>query len=118
MSRLVLKLSGMATLFVGLGVVSLFRADHPTRSHEIAYAAQPDELAKQTDPSQEFATQVQPLLKQFCFECHGSETQESGIRVDQLVGTVSDEQLGLWKAVKRVLNDRKMPPEDADVLQV
>ena len=31
----------------------------------------------------DFATEVQPILSQHCFKCHGPDKQESGLRFDQ-----------------------------------
>ena len=33
-----------------------------------------------------FETKIRPLLAEHCYECHGDEEQESGLRVDSLVG--------------------------------
>jgi hypothetical protein len=35
-----------------------------------------------------FHTQILPLLKRACFECHGSETQKAGLRLDQKAGAL------------------------------
>src|SRR5579863_1887570 len=34
-------------------------------------------------PQLDFERDVRPLLARRCFECHGPETQESGLRLDQ-----------------------------------
>lgn len=36
----------------------------------------------------DFHTQILPVLKRACFECHGSETQKSGLRLDQKAGAL------------------------------
>ena len=67
------------------------------------------------EPSQlqvEFQQTIQPLLQQFCYDCHGSETQESGVRVDRLDGSLDDKQLFLLKHILRLVKDGEMPPED------
>jgi mono/diheme cytochrome c family protein len=33
-----------------------------------------------------FQEQIQPILEEHCWDCHGSETQESGLRLDTLAG--------------------------------
>ena len=60
----------------------------------------------------QFINEIQPILKQFCFDCHGADTQESGIRVDRLDGSLEDRQLFLLKHVMGQLKDGNMPPED------
>lgn len=34
------------------------------------------------DPSPQFARDVYPILRKACFECHGSENEEAGLRLD------------------------------------
>ena len=54
-----------------------------------------------------------PLLAAHCQGCHGPETQESGVRVDDLpavIDTVAAAER--WQKVLNVLNSGEMPPED------
>src|SRR5580693_6175608 len=46
-----------------------------------------------------FQEVVQPLLKKYCFRCHNSEKMKSGVRVDQLTGTIEDRHLAHWKNI-------------------
>ena len=64
--------------------------------------------------SDEFAKQVQPFLQQFCFDCHNADNMESGIRVDDLDGTLSGTKPFLWQHVEKQLRQSAMPPDDAD----
>ena len=41
----------------------------------------------------EFQKHVQPVLKSFCYRCHGAEKKKSGVRVDILDGSLEDKQL-------------------------
>ena len=53
------------------------------------------------------------LLKQHCQRCHGSDVQESGVRVDDLplvIDTIAAAER--WQKVLNVLNSGDMPPED------
>jgi hypothetical protein len=59
-----------------------------------------------------FQEQVQPVLREFCFRCHGAEKQKSGIRLDILNGGLTDKQLFLLKHVQAQLEDEAMPPEE------
>ena len=44
--------------------------------------AQEEELPPAVDRKVDFEKDVQPLFKKFCFECHGSDKQEAGFRLD------------------------------------
>ena len=59
----------------------------------------------------EFQKHVQPVLKSFCYRCHGAEKKKSGVRVDILDGSLEDKQLYLLKHVLDQLKDEAMPPE-------
>jgi len=54
-----------------------------------------------------------PLLATHCQQCHGPETQESGVRVDDLpavIDTIAAAER--WQKVLNVLNSGEMPPEN------
>lgn len=57
---------------------------------------------------------VAPLLGQFCYDCHGNGEDKGGVALDgaatiqHVLDTADD-----WEAVRDMLNDRLMPPEDA-----
>jgi hypothetical protein len=56
------------------------------------------------------------LLGQYCFECHGADTQEAAVRLDSL--DLATEHRGSSKMLERVLvalSTKKMPPEEAEV---
>ena len=53
------------------------------------------------------------LLRTHCQQCHGADTQESGVRVDDLplvIDTIAAAER--WQKVLNVLNAGEMPPED------
>lgn len=61
--------------------------------------------------------QVLPYLKQYCFDCHGEESQEAGIVVHDLTGP--DDFLAdfrRWERVYRMINAGVMPPADHTAL--
>jgi len=68
-------------------------------------------LAAPSRAADDFASVVQPFLKQHCFACHGPEKQKSGIRYDQLTEFRMEER-HLWTLVHEQLSAREMPPED------
>jgi hypothetical protein len=54
-----------------------------------------------------------PVLEAHCQKCHGAETQESGVRVDDLplaIDTVAAAER--WQKVLNVLNSGEMPPDE------
>ena len=73
--------------------------------------ASPDETKTTTEQNM-FRASMQPLLKQYCIRCHNAEEMQSGIRLDQLDGSLEDRQLFLWKDILKQINAGAMPPED------
>ncbi len=68
----------------------------------------PGNVAQQVDQG------VSKLLKQYCVDCHGSDTAESDFRVDTLTEDFADQaNLGSWIEVRDRLNLGEMPPPDA-----
>jgi uncharacterized protein DUF1553/uncharacterized protein DUF1549/cytochrome c len=59
----------------------------------IASAAPPKfdaaKLPPPADKKIDFAADIQPMLKKNCFSCHGEESQESGLRLDQKTRALS-----------------------------
>lgn len=54
-----------------------------------------------------------PVLAAHCQQCHGAETQESGVRLDDLPFTIDTLAAAeRWQKVLNVLNSGDMPPED------
>ena len=81
------------------------------RAQRAAAAKQKERAGKQGDVTKS----LQPFLKNYCLDCHGEDTQEAGIRVDQL----KDSQQLLterkdWERVYRMINSSIMPPGDHD----
>lgn len=67
------------------------------------------------DPlEQRFATQLQPFLERYCFECHGAKKQKSDLDLsrDLSVAAIARNPK-LWDQVRARLKDQEMPPEDA-----
>lgn len=46
-------------------------------------AQKPSKLTAPSGHKVDFATDIQPILAKNCFECHGSEKQKGGLRLDQ-----------------------------------
>ncbi len=59
-----------------------------------------------------FNESIQPLIQKYCQRCHNVDKMTSGIRVDQLDGSLEDRHLFLWKDILKQIKDEAMPPED------
>jgi len=59
-----------------------------------------------------FKAKIQPLVLKYCQRCHNVDKMTSGIRVDQLDGSLEDRHLFLWKDIQKQIEDEAMPPED------
>ncbi|MDP7378380.1 MAG: DUF1592 domain-containing protein, partial [Pirellulaceae bacterium] len=55
---------------------------------------------------------LQGTINQYCVDCHGPETQESGVRLDTLDGLSKSEQVDLLNRVEEQVYLRNMPPSD------
>lgn len=66
----------------------------------------------------DFRRDVLPILEEHCVSCHGPETQEARIRLDNLsTDLIADRAAAeTWHEVLNVLNANEMPPEDAEPL--
>ena len=65
------------------------------------------------DLATSFASNVRPLLKKYCFDCHGNGEQEGSVALDELdADLVNGTDAESWHAVLDVLNAGDMPPED------
>jgi len=61
-----------------------------------------------------FERDVRPVLKAFCYRCHGPEDEESGIRFDQLdPDLVNGPDAETWHDALNQLNLGEMPPPKA-----
>jgi len=62
----------------------------------------------------QFDQSVKPLLKRYCFDCHGPDEQESNLRIDVLdPDMVKGQHGGKWREVLDALNRGDMPPDEA-----
>ena len=62
----------------------------------------------------DFANEIAPILETHCVRCHGPETQEAQIRLDNLSTDLISNRAAAenWHEVLNVLNAGEMPPED------
>lgn len=62
-----------------------------------------------------FPEKVQPLLKRYCFDCHGPAKEEAGLRLDRLDPDLIDgADAETWHDVLDQVSQGEMPPESAN----
>ena len=66
----------------------------------------------------DFDRDVRPILKSRCIGCHGPDTQEANIRLDNLATDLVNNRPAAenWHEVLNVLDAAEMPPEDEEQL--
>ena len=61
----------------------------------------------------QFKKAIGPSLTKSCFACHGPETSESGLRVDQLdPDLLTGADVEDWREIYNVISNSEMPPAD------
>lgn len=64
-----------------------------------------------------FARDIEPILRRSCFECHGPEEDEGGVRLDEMDPDLFvGEDVDWWLDVLAVLTNGEMPPKDGPEL--
>lgn len=64
-----------------------------------------------------FREEIEPALKQACYECHGAKTAEGDIRVDTLdPDLVHGDDVSWWLEVSSAVGNGEMPPDDGPKL--
>ena len=61
---------------------------------------------------QSFVKVALPYLQTHCYRCHNELERESGIRVDQLDGKLSEASLKLWEEISEQIEIAAMPPAE------
>lgn len=67
-------------------------------------------IALTASASADFHKDVHPLFEEYCFDCHGEETQKGQLRLDQFTG-FSRDHLHTWTQVFEQLDTHEMPPQ-------
>ena len=57
----------------------------------------------------DFGGKIRPLMETYCFDCHDGETQEGGVRLDDLTSFEEGSQ-HLWTSIFEQLSSGQMPP--------
>ena len=80
------------------------------------------EMLQAANPSSSrlYRQNILPILQFKCISCHGPDTQEGDLRLDNISrdAFTNSEIVSTWQKVKAMLDDGAMPPEDADQLTV
>lgn len=98
--------------------VALFSMLTPSVLVATAFAADPAPAAI------DFVRDVQPILVEHCYQCHGPDKQEGGLRLDRRAAALAGGDTGPWlvagqsgasEIVRRIsaTDDERMPPPDA-----
>ncbi len=78
----------------------------------VAFVSSSDAYCQDSEVQKSFTAQVEPLLQKYCLRCHNADNMKSGIRVDQLDGSLQDRHLFLWRDIGKQLDEAAMPPAD------
>jgi hypothetical protein len=72
-------------------------------------------LAQAAEPAAARLDETQrAFFQQYCVECHGAETPEADLRLDDISFVIASvEQADRWQKILNRLNAGKMPPDDA-----
>ena len=73
------------------------------------------EVSSETQPEFAFKSDLEPLLKEYCINCHGEKRQKAELNLEVFLG--SDEislieSRKIWEKVSHALISREMPPDD------
>jgi hypothetical protein len=71
-------------------------------------------LAEEPSTRDSFGKHVRPLLKRYCFECHGKEDPEAGINLKRYESQAAaiEERGRIWLRVRDAVQGGIMPPSD------
>jgi hypothetical protein len=62
-----------------------------------------------------FRSDVQPILRKYCLDCHGDDEPEGEISFAQFAdGPSASRERALWLKARTMLAQRRMPPSDAE----
>lgn len=83
---------------VGLAILALLGANVPSERQEDVY----------TDS-------IQPILKSYCYGCHGELQQKAGIRFDEVdPDMLAGEDAEIWDIARDLIGAGEMPPKKAE----
>ena len=62
------------------------------------------------DDSTKFKSRVKPFLENYCFDCHGEDTQKGDVAFHELNG-INANNARLWKSIWEQVALKEMPPK-------
>lgn len=72
-------------------------------------------LVARADEPARIPDAVHAVLEAKCLDCHTGDKAEAGVRLDgRSIDWSSHDQVGLWTRVVEAIEDRRMPPPDAE----
>ena len=93
-------------LVVVVTMQATLRADEPKQKSAADLLAD----AVKSEPVK-FETDIQPLLKKFCHDCHGDKRQRAGLNLEKFKSKQSVlEGRKLWERAAAMIRTREMPP--------
>ena len=95
-------LSRFEQLILGCAVTVVLSVDHRVAD------------AKVPDDSRVFVSELRPLLRQYCFDCHSGDVIEADLDLSSFAA-ISDvrQQLPAWLKIREMLDSRQMPPKES-----
>ncbi len=62
----------------------------------------------------DFKSTIQPLLKNYCFDCHGEKKTKAGVDLKEFIDEAAVKRdLPTWRKVDEQLANKEMPPEES-----
>ena len=116
----VLQAIGLAVCWALIGIVGQAAAQQPAGAavqgtdHAAAHGSAKQTGASELSPDH-FEKRVRPFIKSYCLECHTGDDGEGGVNLSKFetlehVG----EDLESWADVLKVIEQKEMPPSDAN----
>ena len=124
MSELLARLTLPLAFLWMTSPIAFSQGDNPTLEEVKAAGAQISDYAKETVSKKqaqtapkanlaEFKSDILPLLRDACFQCHGPSEQEGDFRVDTLnPDLLRGDDTAWWIEIFDVLSNGEMPPAD------
>ncbi|MCA9212171.1 MAG: DUF1587 domain-containing protein [Planctomycetales bacterium] len=63
-------------------------------------------------PAARTKSSVAQLIGEYCVDCHGNDNPEANVNLEKLFASNYVTSFRTWEKVTRVLQDKRMPPED------
>lgn len=72
---------------------------------------QVDKILREKD----YNVDIQPIVKTYCYSCHGAEEQKGGLRLDEIdPNLIKGDDAETWRFMLDMVNSGEMPPEEEE----